>query len=288
VKELLQQLIESKTIYRWDEAVLYSFLLRKGLLNTQTNSRQKQFFRNLIEASRTKEGRDAIEEYANSDSEVPPDLSRLMHLNTKDEEDIESASSQELAQLVGNEDPLDYGQIKTAEQILASANVLESINVDEEAMQFYLDYSIDELWKSAFRYGEEKAITAAKRNGNKYHDTVVETFLSDYKGTQDIKNQILENYSFPHNPTLMQLYVAHKIKTSSFFGNFSGTGAGKTLSAVLASRVIDCKMTVIVCPKDVVNQWAKNIVEIFPDSKVITGKKPSMQNTIIIAINTLF
>ena len=32
-------------------------------------------------------------------------------------------------------------------------------------------------------------------------------------------------------------------------------------------------MTVIVCPNDVVDQWEKNIVEIFPDSKVITGKE---------------
>ena len=145
--------------------------------------------------------------------------------------------------------------------------------MDEEAMQFYLDYSIDELWKSAFRYGEEKAIITAKRNGNRYHDTVVDTFLSDYKGTQDIKSKLPDSYSFPQRPTLMQLYVAHKIKTNSFFGNFSGTGAGKTLSAVLASRVIDSKMTVIVCPNDVVNQWAKNIVEIFTDSKLITGKE---------------
>jgi len=160
--------------------------------------------------------------------------------------------------------------------------------VDEEAMQFYLDYSIDELWKSAFRYGEEKAIITAKRNGNRYHDTVVDTFLSDYKGTQDIKSKLPDSYSFPQRPTLMQLYVAHKIKTNSYFGNFSGTGAGKTLSAVLASRVIDSKMTVIVCPNDVVNQWEKNILEIFPDSKVITGKKHFIQNTIILGINTLF
>jgi hypothetical protein len=44
------------------------------------------------------------------------------------------------------------------------------------------------------------------------------------------------------------------------------------LSAVLASRVIDSKMTVIVCPNDVVDQWAKNI-EIFPGSAVKTGKE---------------
>jgi len=52
----------------------------------------------------------------------------------------------------------------------------------------------------------------------------------------------------------MQKFVAYKVKTDKFFCNFSGTGAGKTLSAVLASRVIDSKMTVIVCPNDVVKQ----------------------------------
>jgi hypothetical protein len=41
---------------------------------------------------------------------------------------------------------------------------LESINVDEEAMQFYIDYSIDELWKSAFR-DKENTVLAVKREG---------------------------------------------------------------------------------------------------------------------------
>jgi superfamily II DNA or RNA helicase len=85
--------------------------------------------------------------------------------------------------------------------------------------------------------------------------------------------KIPEGYTFPYEPTLMQRYVAYKVKTNSYFGNFSGTGAGKTLSAVLASRVINSKMTAIVCPNDVVDQWQKSIVEIFPDSKVITGKE---------------
>ena len=69
---------------------------------------------------------------------------------------------------------MEYGEIKTAEQILAQTNMLESINVDEEAMQFYVDYSIDELWKSAFR-DKKNTILAVKRegkSGNKYHDIV--------------------------------------------------------------------------------------------------------------------
>jgi hypothetical protein len=40
-------------------------------------SRHKQFFKNLIEASHTQEGLEAIQEYAKSDSENPPDLSKF-------------------------------------------------------------------------------------------------------------------------------------------------------------------------------------------------------------------
>jgi hypothetical protein len=169
VKELLSGLIESKIIYQWDEAVLYSFLLRKGLLNLYGDNRHAQFFKNLIKASRTEKGRKIIEEYANSDSEDPPDLSKVTSIGTVsqyEEQEIEKASSKEIAQLVkqDGEDPLDYGEIKTAKQILASTNVLESINVDEEAMQFYLDYYIDGLWKRAFR-DKEQTILDVKKEG---------------------------------------------------------------------------------------------------------------------------
>jgi hypothetical protein len=131
---------------------------------------------------------------------------------TDEQQELQSASSEELAQLVNEEEnPLDYGKFPTAEQILADTNVLESFNVDEEAMHFYLNYSIDELWKAAFRSNEEtiRAVRNDGKNGNKYHDTVISEFLSDYGGTQNIS--LPDGYSFPSPPTLMQLYVAYKV-----------------------------------------------------------------------------
>ncbi|MEP6576215.1 MAG: DEAD/DEAH box helicase family protein [Nitrososphaerota archaeon] len=80
------------------------------------------------------------------------------------------------------------------------------------------------------------------------------------------------DYSFPGKPTLMQLYVGYKVNTLPYFGNFSATGAGKTLSAILASRIINSRLTVIVCPNDVVDQWRRSILEVFPNSKVVTGR----------------
>ena len=49
----------------------------------------------------------------------------------------------------------------------------------------------------------------------------------------------------------------------------SGTGAGKTLSAVIASRVIQSQLTVIICPNNVIPEWEKTIPRAFPNSRVI-------------------
>jgi len=269
---LLRDLIGSKVIYEWDEAVLYSFLLRKGILSLHDGNRHSNFFKNLIEASKTERGKKTIEEYAYSDSETPPDISVNAKTDASDSEEIVTASFSDLSNVVENTDALDYGDIKSVEQILEHTNMLESINVDEEAMQFYLDYSVDEIWRSAFKNEAEtvRKLKQVGKNGNKYHDTVIDTFLEDYEGST--KLEIPSGYSFPYAPTLMQRYVAYKVTSLPYFGNFSGTGAGKTLSAILASRIIDSKMSVIVCPNDVVDQWKRNILDTFPNSKVITGK----------------
>jgi superfamily II DNA or RNA helicase len=272
VKGLLRDLIGSKVIYEWDEAVLYSFLLRKGVLSLYNGNRHSNFFKNLIEASKTERGKKTIEEYAYSNSETPPDISVNAKTDASDSEEIVTASLSDLSNVVEKTDALDYGDINSVEQILEHTNMLESINVDEEAMQFYLDYSVDELWRSAFKNEAEtvRKLKQAGKNGNKYHDTVIDTFLEDYEGSTKLK--ISSGYSFPYAPTLMQRYVAYKVTSLPYFGNFSGTGSGKTLSAILASRVIESRFTVIVCPNDVVEQWKSNILDTFPNSKVITGK----------------
>lgn len=90
VKELLRDLIKSEIMYQWDEAVLDSFLLRRGLLNLV--NRHSTFFKNLITASRTQEGKKLIEQYANSSSELPPDLSKLTDVVGDNSDEIETAS----------------------------------------------------------------------------------------------------------------------------------------------------------------------------------------------------
>ena len=281
VKELLRSLIDSKVIYQWDEAVLYSFLLRKGVLNLNGN-RHLDFLNNLAKASKTKAGLAAIEDYATSDSEIPPDTSRYSSDEIDEDaeiidEEIKTATSEELANLVEEDSTLDSDVISPIERILSTTEILESISVDEEAIQFYVAYSINQLWKNAFldEEGTIKQVQTLEKKDNKYRNLVIKTFLEDFNNSKNLK--IPENYIFSDGqkliePFLMQKYVAYKINQLSHFGNFSGTGAGKTLSAILASRIMDSKVTLIICPNDVVSHWDKNANQIFSDSHVTTHR----------------
>jgi len=290
VKELLRALIDSKAIYQMNEAQLYSFLLNHNVLNLHGN-RHFDFLNNLAKACKTKAGLEAIKDYATSESEIPPKTS---HYNsdqeqlgedaeadedaeTHDDVEIETASSKELASLVENDNALDSDAMTPIDQILSTMNVFDSVSFDDESMQFYVTCAINELWKNAFLDPEKTIATLENetKSDNKWRNLVVRTFLKDYRGTVNLK--IPKNYRFNDNskiidPFLMQKFVAHTIKTHPHFGNFSGTGAGKTLSAILASRVIDSKVTLIICPNDVVPHWKKNADEIFSDSVITTGK----------------
>ena len=275
VKELLRDLIKDNFIFTVDEAVLYSFLLRKGVLNI--NNRHDDFFNNLIRASRTGGGKTAILKYANSGKDIntPPELSELVTPPPDEDQEIPTDTTGMSISVEEEKQKMP----ETVEQILRDTLILDSITDDELAIKFYLNYSINRFWKKAFDDEKNtiKKLEAEGKSGNKFHDTAVETFLRDYYAARKLK--LPNGYDFRNpqtknliQPFLMQLYVAQKIKQEPYFGNFSGTGAGKTLSAILASRVMKSKMTLIICPNDVVNHWNKFIIQIFPDSTVISRK----------------
>lgn len=74
----------------------------------------------------------------------------------------------------------------------------------------------------------------------------------------------------------MQKLFANGVKEHHYFGNWSGTGVGKTYSFILASRMIDSSFTVIIGTNSTKNQLGADILDLYPDSvvKVYNGKLP--------------
>ena len=68
----------------------------------------------------------------------------------------------------------------------------------------------------------------------------------------------------------MQKLVTYRLKQEKLYGNWSGTGAGKTLSSIFSGRYIGLKNTIIVCNNSTISGWINSIHEYFSNSKVYT------------------
>ena len=68
----------------------------------------------------------------------------------------------------------------------------------------------------------------------------------------------------------MQRLVTYRMKNEKLYGNWSGTGAGKTLSSIFCGRYIGLKNTIIICNNSTISGWVNSIHEYFSNSEVYT------------------
>jgi superfamily II DNA/RNA helicase len=162
----------------------------------------------------------------------------------------------------------------TLSSLKTSTDVLAQASSDREAVEFLIAKAADKLWKRCF-YDEEVAVNEAKKHkGNIHSESARDLFIEEYTRCKQLP--IPEGYLFrdptgqKRLPKLMQRLIAYRVLTKGRVLNLSGTGTGKTLSAILASRVIGARLTVITCPNAIVETWQSNILNAFPNSEVVT------------------
>jgi superfamily II DNA or RNA helicase len=162
--------------------------------------------------------------------------------------------------------------------VVETKNVLDSLNLhvvssaDEEAVEFLLASAVAKIWRHAYRDEVAAVAQAEAFSGAGYAVRVRTRFLEEYRQAKDLA--IPDGYAFqvdgkPARPNLMQRHFAVRVREHMRVGNWSGTGAGKTLAAILATRVVGSKLTVVCCPNSVVEGWRQAILDIFADSVVV-------------------
>ena len=162
--------------------------------------------------------------------------------------------------------------------VLEALDVLESsiwASADAEAVEFLEASAIRKLWRRAYEPDQlDEAIEqserprdneAAERPRRKFHEELQAALAMELPTGYDfrIEGKLIE-------PLLMQRHVATSVRDQGRVGNWSGTGAGKTLSAVLASRLIDADVSVVCCPNATVQGWKSTIENAFPSARVAT------------------
>ncbi len=111
----------------------------------------------------------------------------------------------------------------------------------------------------------------------------------DYKDPKSYKEGLEEEIGKMVIPTpskkikfsWMQKLFAYWVKEKHYYGNWSGTGVGKTYSFILASRMIDSHLTVVIGKNSNTNQLAGEIIKLYNDSVAIVydGKLPDFDMT---------
>lgn len=91
----------------------------------------------------------------------------------------------------------------------------------------------------------------------------------DYDMISKIK--VDNDYDFDYAPSMMQKFMYDGLKKNRIFCNWSGTGAGKTLSALFAGRKLDCRVMVIICPNDVKDSWESSIAATYPTNSNVVN-----------------
>ncbi|MFO0559987.1 MAG: zinc-ribbon domain-containing protein [Polyangiales bacterium] len=165
--------------------------------------------------------------------------------------------------------------VVTAKEALEALDSPLVASADAETVKFLLDSAKAKLWRHAYKNPVEARAHAENFKGDVYSTLVRDRFLAEFDAAQALA--LPKGYSFRFEPNgpivapnLMQRRVAVSLKDSRRFGNWSGMGAGKTLSAILSTRVTEANLTVICCPNAVVSNWEREIKKAFPASEVAT------------------
>ena len=141
---------------------------------------------------------------------------------------------------------------------------------DDEAVEFFIQYKLKKVWNEVIN--DKREVDDIKAlNGGANSSRLRDLFLEEYNKV--IAYTPPKGYAFKYQPNMMQKLTVQRVKDYKRYGNWSGTGAGKTISFIIASREIDSKLTVVICLNSTVSQLEEDILDVYPDSSVHSNFK---------------
>ena len=282
--------VKSMDINTLTSTELYVLMTENGLLDRVNRLEKNHPLAKMVSAINANEQIDQdalITELENTGSDDLLDDDGIQ----EDESDDEITATTDLSDIENVADkPKELKTLKQSVIFSSLDGVYKSIGQisDEETVNFFVNSKVGQCWTNLLDNQVDEStiindITDEVCN-SLFSTTARDRFLTQYDGAKKLK--LPKGYQYKKNgkkalPNLMQKLIAFRLTQTPRLGNWSGTGAGKTLAAILASRHIKAKLTIIIGLNSTINQhgthelsgWAKEINEAFPSSNVII--KPS-------------
>ena len=154
-------------------------------------------------------------------------------------------------------------------------NSLINAIADEEAIKVLMTNKLRKMWESVINNDITiEEIMAECPNSGKYYNKIATHFKKEYDMVCSYKvpkgfnahNEHKDGTIEYFNPNMMQKLCVKKLLENHYYGNWSGMGSGKTLSAIIASREINSHLTVVVALNSNTTQWGDSILNAYPES----------------------
>jgi superfamily II DNA or RNA helicase len=222
------------------------------------------------------------------------DLIDLFSDDSKTEDEIENEASQqaqnrenelssntelnnEFNLILGDSEdvPEDETEPSLPSMVIGNAHVFDDLvhmKPSDEAAKFLVLEETHRIWNGVLRANEEgkldEIIEKIKtEDGGEFWKYIQTTFLNEFN--EVVSSEKGDDYKFPYDPSLMQKLMVYYLTNNKSFGNWCGTGAGKTNAFLFATRKTNSRVTVAIVPNDVIDTLVKAINNIYPDSNII-------------------
>lgn len=169
------------------------------------------------------------------------------------------------------------------DSVMNSAGIASLVEHDSSLVTSLRREAIENLWTEVQDEPENVERIVAQVNAgaavNPYRQQVADQFTAELRRVQTAElpagfnsHRVRPNGDEEDiQPLLSQKRFALLVEDRKRVMNWSGTGAGKTLSAVLATRQVNAQETLVICPLSVVGNWEREYEAAFPDAEVRHG-----------------
>ena len=174
---------------------------------------------------------------------------------------------------------LDQGEPPAVPATRSSLDVLDALTrqgsawLGDEAAEYLIGNRVNLLWERYMSEGREVVEAVQKSEGGVFFSEIRRRFLAEVCEMEALS--LPHGWSFrdatgtPVPPNAMQRRTAWLVRKLRCVGNWSGTGAGKTLAAILASRVCQARLTLVITNYATIEGWRRQILAAYPDSAVL-------------------
>ena len=136
-----------------------------------------------------------------------------------------------------------------------------------EKNEYISKESINRIWNNVLTdISYIETLKDLRKTSGNWLSYIIDTFFDEFEAVNN--ETVGDDYKFHSAPNLMQKLMSYRIATNPYYGNWCGTGAGKTNAFLIATRRVNARITLCICPNSVVDTIEGSIIKIYPNSNI--------------------